>query len=70
MYCGFNQGYAVHKTPGGEMAPLMRGIYLPLTNSPIIGNYNNPSQFANGIYYQETNTCIFNELIQKFEVND
>lgn len=25
-----NTGYAVHKTPGGEMAPLMRGIYLPL----------------------------------------
>jgi len=67
---GYNQGYAVHKTPGGEMAPLMRGIYLPLTNSPIIGNYNNPSQFASGIYYQEANEPIFPELIVKFEVND
>lgn len=65
-----NTGYAVHKTPGGEIAPLMRGIYLPLTNSPIIGNYNNPSQFAQGIYYQEANELIFPELIQKFVVED
>lgn len=67
---GRKQGYAVHKTPGGEIAPLMRGIYLPLTNSPIIGNYNNPSQFAQGIYYQEANQPIFPELIVKFEITD
>lgn len=63
---GKYEGYAVHKTPGGEMAPLMRGIYLPLTNTPIIGNYNNPTQFAQGIYYQECNEPVFPELIQKF----
>lgn len=39
-----NKGYAVHKTPGGECAPLMRGIFLPLTNTPLIGNYNNPER--------------------------
>lgn len=65
-----NTGYAVHKTPGGEMAPLMRGIYLPLTNTPLIGNYNNPTQFAQGIYYQEANEIIFPELIQRFVVED
>jgi len=61
-------GYAVHKTPGGEVAPLMRGIYLPLTNTPLIGNYNNPTQFSQGIYYQEANELIFPELIQKFTI--
>lgn len=45
--------YAIHKTPDGQMAPLVRGIYLPLTDTPSIGNYNNPTQVANGIYYQE-----------------
>lgn len=26
------QGYAIHKTKEGQLAPLMRGIFLPLTN--------------------------------------
>lgn len=64
-----NKGYAVHKTPGGECAPLMRGIFLPLTNTPLIGNYNNPTQYANGVYYQEANDPILPELIQEFEIN-
>jgi hypothetical protein len=66
--CGFNDGYACHKVPTGEIAPLMRGIYLPLTNTPLVGNYNNPTQYAQGVYYQEVNSLIFPELIQKFEV--
>jgi hypothetical protein len=65
-----NSGYAIHKTPGGECAPLMRGIYLPLTNTPIVGNYNNPTQYANGVYYQEVNDILYPELIQRFEVKD
>lgn len=36
--------YAIHKTPDGQMAPLVRGIYLPLTDCPNVGNYNNPTQ--------------------------
>lgn len=67
---GHNDGYAVHKTPGGELAPMMRGIYMPLTNTPLIGNYNNPSQFAQGIYYQESNEVIMPELIQQFSVQE
>lgn len=67
---GHNTGYAIHKTPGGELAPLMRGIYLPLTNMPIVGNYNNPSQFATGVYYQEANEIIMPELIQEFTIEE
>jgi len=65
---GDNIGYAVHKTPGGEIAPTLRGIFLPLTNTPAVGNYNNPTQVANGVYYQEGVKTIYNELVQKFEL--
>lgn len=66
----FNTGYACHKVPSGEIAPLMRGIYLPLTNTPLVGNYNNPTQYAQGVYYQEVNSLIFPELIQKFKITN
>jgi len=65
---GVDEGYAICKTADGQLAPLMRGIYLPLTNTPVVGNYNNPSQFANGVYYQEANAPIVPELMQKFTV--
>lgn len=57
--------YAVHKTKDGQMAPLARGIYMPLTDTPTIGNYNNPSQMASGIYYQEGIKTMAPELVQK-----
>lgn len=62
-------GFAVHKTIGGELAPLMRGIFLPLTNTPTVGNYNNPTQVANGVFYQEAQQSIVPELVQKFTVS-
>lgn len=57
--------YAIHKTEDGHMAPLARGIYMPLTDTPTIGNYNNPTQMAAGIYYQEGVRCMAPELVQK-----
>lgn len=66
---GVNDGYAVVKTADGQLAPVMRGIFLPLTNTPVVGNYNNPSQFAAGVYYQEFNGGIVPELMQKFTVS-
>lgn len=62
------EGYAVHKTRDGYLAPLMRGIYLPLTNTPAVGSYQNPTQFAQGVYYQECNDAIVPELVQKFRL--
>jgi hypothetical protein len=47
------------------MAPLCRGIYMPLTDTPTIGNYNNPTQMAAGIYYQEGTKIMAPELVQK-----
>lgn len=57
--------YAIHKTPDGQMAPLARGIYMPLTDTPTIGNYSNPTQMAAGIYYQEGTRYLATELAQK-----
>lgn len=57
--------YAIHKTADGQMAPLARGIYMPLTDTPTVGNYNNPTQMAAGIYYQEGTKYLAPELAQK-----
>ena len=57
--------YAIHKTHDGQMAPLARGIYMPLTDTPTIGNYNNPTQMAAGVYYQEGVRYMAPELVQK-----
>lgn len=57
--------YAIHKTVDGQMAPLARGIYMPLTDTPTVGNYNNPTQMAAGIYYQEGIGYLAQELVQK-----
>ena len=57
--------YAIHKTQDGQMAPLARGIYMPLTDTPTIGNYANPTQMAAGIYYQEGTRMLAPELVQK-----
>lgn len=59
--------YAIHKTEDGQMAPLARAIYMPLTDTPTIGNYNNPTQMASGIYYQEGTKYMAPELVQKVE---
>lgn len=57
--------YAIHKTDDGQMAPLARGIYMPLTDTPTVGNYANPTQMASGIYYQEGCRYLAPELVQK-----
>lgn len=59
--------YAIHKTSDGQMAPLARGIYMPLTDTPTIGNYNNPTQMAAGVYYQEGTKYMAQELVQKVD---
>ena len=60
--------YAIHKTHDGQMAPLARGIYMPLTDTPTVGNYHNPTQMVSGIYYQEGLRYMAPELVQKVTV--
>lgn len=63
-----NEGFAVHKTAGGELAPVMFGQFLPLTWTPNIGNYNNPTQVANGVYFQIGIKPICSELVKRFTI--
>lgn len=62
-------GYAIHKRPNGEAAPVARGIFLGLTDTPEVGNFNNTTQLAQGIYSQEAVKGIFPELVIKFKVD-
>jgi len=63
-----DEAYAIHKTIDGNLAPVVRGSFLPLTNTPTIGNYENPTQLATGVYYQEVTKSIVPELVQKFKL--
>lgn len=65
-----NTGYAIHKTTDGQLAPTIRGVFLPLTNTPAIGNYNNVSQLGTGVFYQERNTGIAPALQQSFSITN
>lgn len=62
-------GYAIHKTVDGNLAPMARGMFLPLTGTPSVGNYNNPTQIASGVFYQENTESIAPELVQKFTIS-
>lgn len=66
--CSDTEGFAIHKTSDGNMAPVARGIYLPLTNTPMVGNYQNPTQYSSGVYYQEGTEPIAQELVQRFTI--
>lgn len=61
-------GFAVHVTPDASLAPLVRGIFLPATALPTAINYNNISQQAMGIYFQEGVEPLAPELVQRFVV--
>ena len=62
-------GYAIHKTADGTMAPVCRAIFLPVNDMPEVGNFNNPSQFATGIYSYEGSSLLTSELVQKFKIH-
>lgn len=67
-HVGENDGYAIHKTAGGELAPVARGIFLPVNDLPEVGNFNNPAQFAGGVYSYEGTRLLTSDLVQKFTV--
>jgi hypothetical protein len=62
--------YAIVKTAGGELAPVMTGQYLPLTWTPAIGSYQNPSQISQGVFYQMGVEPIASALIKKVQVKE
>jgi hypothetical protein len=62
------QGYAIHKTKEGHLAPLMRGIFLPLTNMDEVGSFNNPLLKSGGIFSYEGVSRLTNDLTVGFQV--
>ena len=60
------EGYAVHKTPNGQLAPLGYGILLPVTNLPLVGNFANTNEVASGIYSVDGTNTVAMDLAQRF----
>ena len=50
------------------MAPIARGIFLPVNDLPEVGNFNNPTQSASGIFSYEGVKFLTSDLVQKFSV--
>lgn len=68
LYCDDFEGFAIHKTANGELAPTALGIYLPATDLPIVGNFNNTNEIAGGLYAVEGADTLTNDLVQRFTV--
>lgn len=65
---GDDEAYASCKTADGNLAPLISGQFLPLSNLPSVGSYDNVSKFSTGIYSMESLDLLTSELLQRFEV--
>jgi len=62
------QGYAIHKTKEGQLAPLMRGMFLPLTNMDEVGSFDNPLLKSGGIFSYEGVSTLTKDLTVGFQV--
>lgn len=60
------EGYAIHKTADGELAPTALGILLPATDLPLVGNFNNTNEVAGGIYSVDGASSLAKDLVQRF----
>lgn len=45
--------YLTHKTEDGQLAPVVRGMFLSPTDLPEIANFANPTQITNGMFSLE-----------------
>jgi hypothetical protein len=63
-----DEGYAVHKTIDGEMAPVALGVLLPATDIPVRYSFENIEMQAGGIYSVEGTSFITSDLVQRFKV--
>lgn len=60
--------YMGFKSTDGTVAPLLRVIYLPLTTTPNVGNFNNPVQTSGGYYFAESVYPLYKEALQRVQV--
>jgi len=59
-------GFAVAVLPENNMAPTARGIYLPVTQTATVANFNNPIQEALSLFFQEETEALAPELVVPF----
>lgn len=60
--------YMGYKSTDGTVAPLLRVIYLPLTTTPNVGNFQNPVQTTGGYYYAESVYPLYKNALQRVQV--
>lgn len=60
--------YMGYKSTDGTVAPLLRVIYLPLTTTPNVGNFQNPVQVSGGYYYAENVYPLYPCALQRVRV--
>jgi len=63
------EGYAIHKTANGELAPLGYGLLLPATNLPLVGNFASTNEVASGVYSCDGVSSVAKPLVQRFVVS-
>lgn len=63
------EGYGIHKTVDGQVAPLGYGILLPATNLPLVGNFAATNEVAGGIYTVDGTAKVAGALAQRFVVS-
>jgi hypothetical protein len=63
-----DEAFAACKTADGNLAPVISGQFLPLSNLPTIGDYDNISKFSTGIYSMESLDMLTSELLQRFTI--
>lgn len=63
-----DEAYASCKTVDGNLAPFISGNFLPMSNLPTVGNYDNVNKYATGIYSMESLDMLTSELLQRFTV--
>lgn len=63
-----NELYLTHKTPDGQLAPTVRGIFLTPTDLPEIGNFKNPTQMTNGMFSLEGVRPTTSKLVVKLKI--
>lgn len=59
-------GFAVHNMPESDLSPAVYATFLPVTATPTVGNFNNPTQQVIGLYHHAEVAPLAPELAVPF----
>jgi len=60
-------GFAVHNMPESDLSPAVYATFLPVTATPTVGNFNNPTQQVIGLYHHAEVAPLAPELAVPFK---